>query len=175
MSPATTGPAASDGVVLLRPWRDEDAEWYAEAVRDPEIQRYTSEPAALTAEEVRTSFSGLNGQPHLAGFAVCDAGTGELLGNVGLRVEAGVGEAGYWVIPAGRGRGVATRALRLLSDWAWRSFELVELRLWTRADNAASGRVAERAGYRRAPELDQPRMVKGQQWQTIAFRQAASR
>jgi hypothetical protein len=45
----------SDGLVVLRDWNADDAGWYAAAVRDPEIQRFTSEPGALTARQVRTA------------------------------------------------------------------------------------------------------------------------
>src|SRR5260370_22782607 len=38
-----------DGVVRLREWADDDAAWYAECVRDPEIQRFTTESPTLRA------------------------------------------------------------------------------------------------------------------------------
>jgi RimJ/RimL family protein N-acetyltransferase len=65
-------------------------------------------------------------------------------------VTAGVAEAGYWTAAQSRGRGIATRALEVTSQWALRTQDLVRL---TRLDllhaenNPASCRVAEKCGY----------------------------
>jgi [ribosomal protein S5]-alanine N-acetyltransferase len=163
----------SDGVVLLRQWQAADADWYAVTVRDPVIQRYTSEPPTLTAAQVRAAIADLAGRAEAVGFVICDATTGERIGNIALRHGGKTGEVSYWVAASARGRGVASRALRLLSDWALSVLALSELRLWTHVDNAASRLVAERAGYRRAPDDDQQRTVKGQVWNTVGYLRAA--
>ena len=51
------------------------------------------------------------------------------------------------VAPAARGRGVATEALRLLTDWAF-GLGMLRAELHISVDNVASKRVAERNGYR---------------------------
>jgi RimJ/RimL family protein N-acetyltransferase len=56
-------------------------------------------------------------------------------------------ELGYTVTPAARGRGAATWAVRELTAWAVRELEPLRIQLQIAADNAASKRVAERAGY----------------------------
>jgi RimJ/RimL family protein N-acetyltransferase len=162
-------PGLTDGVVLLRQWRAAGADWYADTVRDPIIQRYTSEPPTLTADQVGAAIADLADQADAVGFVICDATTGQRLGNIALRHDGKTGMVGYWVAASARGRGVATRALRLLSDWAFAALELSEIRLWTHVDNAASGLVAERAGYRRAPDHDQQRTIKGQVWNTVGY------
>jgi RimJ/RimL family protein N-acetyltransferase len=83
------------------------------------------------------------------GFAVVDGG-GELVGlALAPHIARAEGEAelGYVVHPAARGRGVATRALTRLTEWALGELglERVELRISTA--NEASKRVAERCGY----------------------------
>jgi RimJ/RimL family protein N-acetyltransferase len=84
-----------------------------------------------------------------AGLAITDAATGALLGNAGLAVgEPGVGEISYWVAADARGRGAATRAVRLLVDWAWQC-GLRRVQLHARVENVGSQRVAEKAGLRR--------------------------
>jgi ribosomal-protein-alanine N-acetyltransferase len=166
-------PGLTDGVVVLRQWRPTDAHWYADAAHDPQIQRYTSESPTLTAAEVRAAILALADQPDAVGLVICDATSGQPLGNIALRLGATVGEVSYWVAASARGRGVATRALRLLSAWAFATLGLSEIRLWTHADNLASRLVAERAGYRRAPNQDQRRTVNGRVWDTVAYLRAA--
>jgi len=87
-----------------------------------------------------------------AGFAILDAASGEFLGFmalVTLDLTALEAEAGYAVASHARGRGVATRALRLLSAWAFDELKLERIELLIGTANVASERVAEQAGYTR--------------------------
>ncbi len=73
-----------------------------------------------------------------------------ILGSFGLMEldkAPGYGEIGYWVAKEARGKGVATRAVALLRDWAAaeKGLDLVELVI--HSDNALSIRVAERPGF----------------------------
>ena len=86
-----------------------------------------------------------------AGFAVRDGGTGDAIGFAGfvqLDLERQEGEIGYVVAPAARGRGAAGRAVELLTRWGLSELELQRLELRIDPANAASARIAERAGYR---------------------------
>ena len=58
-------------------------------------------------------------------------------------------EVGYWVKREARGRGAATRALRLLSRWGLEELGLARLQLRTDELNVPSTRVAELAGFTR--------------------------
>ena len=156
--------ALTDGIVTLRQWRPDEAEWYVEQSRDPEIQRFTTDPPDLDEATVRAAIERL-----LAGrswaWAITDAATGALLGNVALSLEH---ELSYWVAPAGRGRGVATRAVRLVLDRAWAS-GVDRVRLHAHVDNVGSQRVAERAGFRREGVERAARQVKGQTWDVVWY------
>ena len=61
--------------------------------------------------------------------------------------EAREVELGYIVAPGARGRGVATQALRRLTDWAFATLGALRITLIIDAENAPSRRVAERCGY----------------------------
>jgi RimJ/RimL family protein N-acetyltransferase len=152
----------TDGTVTLRAWQPTDAEAVFAACQDPEIARFLPIPLPYT-DEVAREFVAVR-RLDWAGddersFAITDATTGEVLGSIARHQRAEHrAEIGYWLAPWARGRGVATRALRLISDW---SFEegLLRLELFTHPDNIASGAVAERAGFelegvRRAWDLD---------------------
>jgi RimJ/RimL family protein N-acetyltransferase len=57
-------------------------------------------------------------------------------------------EVGYWLAAGARGRGVATRAVRLLTEWAGRELGVPTLWLQVMEGNERSVAVAERSGYR---------------------------
>ena len=158
-----------DDVVTLRPWQLEDAPWYADCVRDPEVQRFTTDLPTLTAADVVAAISALPGRPEQVAYLIADRTGTQRLGNIALELADGVGDVSYWVAAEARGRGVARAALRLLAASAFRDLELRELRLWTHADNSASRRVAESAGFSRDPHRDGPREVKGRIWPTVAY------
>jgi RimJ/RimL family protein N-acetyltransferase len=80
---------------------------------------------------------------------------------VGLDRGDGSCEVGYWVARPARGRGVATRAVRLLSAWGLRELGLDRIELLVIEGNDASCRVAEAAGYRREGLLRRHREIKG--------------
>ncbi len=66
-----------------------------------------------------------------------------------LRMDRRVGsvEIGYWLDADHRGRGVMTRALRALTDYSIQTLELDRVWLKAGAENLASRRVAQRAGF----------------------------
>jgi [ribosomal protein S5]-alanine N-acetyltransferase len=160
-------PAAplSDGTVTLRAWRVQDAGWYAAQSRDPEIQRFTTDAPDLDAQTVRAAIEQYAAAGTHASMAITDAGTGELLGNIGLAPgdRPGLGSLSYWVSAAARGRGVASRSVRLLVAWGW-ELGLNRIELHAHVDNTGSQRVAENAGFRFERIQRAGRIVKGREW-----------
>jgi RimJ/RimL family protein N-acetyltransferase len=146
-------PPLSDGVVALRGWRASDVQALYEAAQDPEIPRWTIRvPSPFLIGHARDWIAR---QPEIlrsgeaAHFAVTDTQTGELLGTIGLELEthSDVPEIGYWMAAAARGRGVATRAARLVCDWGFTELGLERIGLRTHVENRASQGVARRAGF----------------------------
>jgi [ribosomal protein S5]-alanine N-acetyltransferase len=158
-----------DGVVRLREWADKDSAWYAESVRDPLIQRFTTESPALDAELVLAAIARLRVASDAEGFVICDAVTGERLGNMALRHDGRTGEVSYWVAAGARGRGAAARALALFSSWCFQTVDLDELWLRAHRENVASQRAAVRAGYQRDPGRDKCGEVKGAVWPMLGY------
>ena len=69
------------------------------------------------------------------------------LGEVMLNVnEDNVGELGCGILEAERGRGTATRALRLLAEWSLTDFGLGPVQVIVVVENAAALRLAKRGG-----------------------------
>jgi RimJ/RimL family protein N-acetyltransferase len=87
---------------------------------------------------------------HQAAFAVTAAGDGELLGSIDLRVnpaDPAIAELGYMVGPQARGRGVATRAVELITAWAFDTVAIERVEILVDPRNGPSVGVAESAGY----------------------------
>jgi RimJ/RimL family protein N-acetyltransferase len=142
-----------DGVIVLRQWRMEDAPAVVAACQDPAISHWIPwVPSPYTNEDAEAFLRGcLESGDERYPFAIEDAETGELLGSIDmyLNSERYRGHIGYWVAEGSRGRGICTRALRLLAAWALESLELQRLELITDPENVASQRVAEKVGFGR--------------------------
>lgn len=85
-------------------------------------------------------------------LGIVDMASDRLLGtiNVGSLDEAARrAEVGYWVLADARRAGVAKRALRLLSIWAFESGGVERLEVFVEPANDTSIKVATACGYRR--------------------------
>ena len=158
-SPATLRKATrTDGRVTIRPWRARDEDALVRRIDDPFVAAYLDQiPQPYTREDAR-AWVALADERWRAGtmaaFAVELEGADGAVGGVGVHffegLDAGAAEIGYWVAAEARGRGVATSATRLAAVWAFESHpELVRLQLRADVENAASNRVAEKAGFTR--------------------------
>ncbi|MEV0428074.1 GNAT family N-acetyltransferase [Micromonospora sp. NPDC050495] len=151
-APTPTAPG-----LLLRPWRDGDADELLAAYRDPLLRRWTRQP--LTGRADVRAFLRRSRQGWAAGcrfsIAVLEpTDTGERLVAHVLLKEVTPGrpyaEVGYWTAGSARGRGVAPRAVDAVSAWAFARFAaagLTRLELLHQVDNPASCRVAQKSGY----------------------------
>ncbi|MFJ9028845.1 GNAT family N-acetyltransferase [Streptomyces sp. NPDC102274] len=147
------------GDVLLQPWgreaaeRDTMLEGLIAAAADPLIALWNPLATADRGDALAWLESRDGGWDRGAGasFAALTATDGALLGSVTLRwVDRADGLAmiGYWTLPAARGRGVATRATRAVTSWAFRTADARRIEIAHAVDNEASCHVARRCGYR---------------------------
>lgn len=120
--------------------------------RDPAVRQHTyvpSEPTPGFGETWLAAYERGRQDRTREGFAIVDAVDASFLGLaavVRLDEDAGEAELGYILAPEARGRGLATEALHLLTEWGFeRGLHRLELRI--DADNTTSLRVAERCGY----------------------------
>lgn len=93
-----------------------------------------------------------------------EGGWHDLATSAWLRVTGpGTASLSYWVAPAARGRGVASRSVRLLVEWGWQ-VGLDRIELYTHVENTGSHRVAEIAGFQFARIEPAAKIVKGRPW-----------
>ncbi len=137
-----------DDLILLRPWREDDAGAVYAACQDAQIQRWIPViPRPYTHQHARAFVRGEHGLGRHQ-FAV--EREGEVIGSIGMGVdESKIGRIGYWCASDRRGQGITTRALRRLCRYALDELGLERLELITDPDNQASQRVAEKVGFQR--------------------------
>lgn len=151
-------PDLRDGAVELRPIAVSDTDRIYELLSDsPEISRWTRIPwpyERVHAEEFVGRQRELEAAGTDAALAITEGGA--LLGCIGLhrlgadmqpRAASQPNEVGYWLHRDARGRGLATRSLILLADWALDVLRCEVVRLQVMDGNDESRRVAERAGF----------------------------
>ncbi len=161
---------------MLRLPRDTDAPAIAAACADPEIARWIPVPVPYRLDDARafvafTAVGWSSGREPT--FVIADAGNRTLLGTIAIHRrpdEPGKAAVGYWLAPGARGNGAATRAVRLVTRWAFGvDPALVRLELLTLVGNDASGRVAIRAGFAREGILRRYLPFRGELVDAVMF------
>jgi len=138
-----------DGDLVLRPWTEDDVPAIVAGCNDPDVAHWIPLiPHPYTDEDALAFIRGevLPDQLKLA-IEVEGAVVGGI--GMGLNSQDYRGTIGYWVARDARGRGVCTRAVRLLSRHGLEELELQRVDLVTDPDNVASQRVAEKVGFQR--------------------------
>jgi RimJ/RimL family protein N-acetyltransferase len=137
----------TDGEMHLRPFVAADAPMIERVRTDETINRWMSILPQPAEDFLRWADEGRRTGSILV-FAVCEEADDMPLGGVATSTDADLRAGmGYWLLPEGRGRGLATRALRLLSAHLLEETTCERCELWVDAGNVTSRRVAERAGY----------------------------
>lgn len=139
--------------IVLTPFAESHLRDIASITADPETQRFTRIPVPPPPGFAR-AWLDMYEQGRRDGtresFAVLDEDDGSFLGIAlapVIKAEERTVELGYVIAPHARGRGVATAALRRLTEWAFTELGAERAELLISVDNTASQRVAERGGY----------------------------
>ncbi|MEU9101214.1 GNAT family protein [Streptomyces sp. NPDC048361] len=114
--------------------------------------------------------SGMDAGRHRTGwgaYVVVRTEDGRAIGGIGFHgpPEDGRVEVGYDLAESVRGHGYATEALCALTAWALSQPDVQTVYATTDADNTASQRVLDRAGFRRIG--DTPRPIGGRESQHL--------
>ena len=141
------------------PWFERFSDWAPRTEREAHRRLLEDEAARQRGEQLQ--------------FALVEPADDELiLGGVSLHeveLEHARAAVGYWLAPRARGRGVATRAVRLLAGWAFAELALMRIGLTCGPDNVASQRVAERCGFTREGVLRSYVTFKGGRRDSVVF------
>lgn len=148
-----TTPSAS--TLVLRPWSNDDIDALFATVTAslPTLSQwlpwakpgYAREDSATWIAHCRRTWQAAS-EYHFGAF---DAGSGRLLGGVGLNHISPVRRSanlGYWVADEARGGGVAVSAARQAATWAFAALGLQRIEILIQPENTASLRVAVKLG-----------------------------
>jgi RimJ/RimL family protein N-acetyltransferase len=167
--------------VRLVPFGAEHLGAFAPMAADPDALRFTRFPdppepdfperwlaryEAGRASRTKEAFAilGTDGDDTFYGVALA----------VEIDVEAREAELGYLTAAAARGHGVATAALRELTDWAFAERGLMRVTLLIDNDNKGSERVAQKAGYTREGLMRGTYLKPGRRGDMLLYAKLAS-
>ena len=168
----------TDGDILVRPVRLEDAEALYEAARESIAELSPWLPWChenYAIEETREFLSSRMkpNQPEEAySFAIIDKASQKYLGGVGInfinRVHQ-VANLGYWVRTSATGKGAASTATRLVAKFGFAELGLQRIEILAAVPNLASQRVAEKAGAVREGVLRKRLLIRGVPQDAVMF------
>jgi RimJ/RimL family protein N-acetyltransferase len=148
-------PPLADGQIVLRPLGNRYIPEFDRLLEVADVRANTRVPSN-PPPDFGTTWAALYeagwAEGDRFGFAIHDRNGDEFLGFAGfvdLHLDQAEGELGYVLLPEGRGRGAATRALRLLTPWGFEVLRLQRIELVIADGNVASERVAERTGFKK--------------------------
>ena len=152
-------------LVLLRQWHQSDLPSLLRIADNPRVAAnmrdvfphpYTRDDGIEWLERATSQLAGLN-------WAIVVEG--QVAGGIGLMpqsdINAGTAEIGYWLGEPFWGRGLATDAVRTLTEHAFSRLNLRRLFATVFAHNTASCRVLEKAGYKREALLRRAAVKRG--------------
>ena len=156
--------------LLLRPWRDEDAEAFHLMGQDPEVMRFLGPPMSLedcraavirsnqTLADQGSCFWALERHSDLAFIGFC----GVKRGPAGTPIADDL-EIGWRLARATWGQGYAREAAMATLDWAWANTDAPRVAAITVPANEASWGLMIRLGMTRLPDgdFDHPALAPG--------------
>ena len=155
-------PPLRDGDVVLRAWAESDAPVVVAGGLDPLVSRFryslpTDAPGA-TRWLAEVAASRIRGERLELAVLLGDLA----VGSVSLtEIAHGNAMIRYWLLADARGRGVGTRAVCLLTAWAFGALNLGRLAAFVEPDNNASQRLLERCSFIREGRLRQHMQGRG--------------
>ena len=143
-------PPLGTSTFVLRRFGPGDFDAAKEFGRDPATALWVPPLPAEDPGEVVELFEQYRTSGEMLHLVIAAVGTDDYLGEVMVAVgEHRVGEFGCGVVSDGRGRGIATEALRLLTRWSAAVLNLARLQVLVAETNEPALRLAERVGFRR--------------------------
>lgn len=147
--------AARESIETVAPWMP----WLSDDYKLEHALAWTQRQVEMFAAGVEYDFMMLDGHQRFLGACGLNQ----------IDIANPRANLGYWVRTSAQARGVATQATRLLVDWAFSNTPLVRLEVVVSVENAASLRVAEKAGAVREGVLRSRILLHGRMHDAVMF------
>lgn len=163
----------TDGNLSLRPIRSSDAELILKYANNKKLADNLRDyfPHPYTIEDAHAYIKMISEQEVLSNFVM--AIDDEFAGMVGLILQGDVyrftGELGYWLGEPYWGQGITTKAVKLLTEYAFTELNLKKVIACVFGFNQGSIRVMEKAGYRREGVIQDAVFKKNKFWEEVRF------
>ena len=164
--------------LVLRPLELGDAEAIYEVARDPAFPVMMSWEHHASIDETRAWLAGaIEGVANNTAIHWAMTRDGQLVGTIALlgitwqsmawrRDRA---EIGYWTVPAHQKSGYATEAVMSVMRFAFEDLGLHKLTIGCLAENVASKRVIEKAGFRFSARIDEDVWRNDRWWSHLRY------
>ena len=138
---------------ILRPWRKEDAADLAAALNNRKVLDNLRDglPYPYTPADAAAYIAAMEAADPENTWACAITAEGRAVGSISVSRQGNIhfrtGELGYYVAEPWWGRGLATQAVKALRGRLFRATDLLRIFAVPFAENAASCRVLEKAGF----------------------------
>jgi RimJ/RimL family protein N-acetyltransferase len=136
---------------IIRPWRMDDAESLAKHANNRKVWLALRDlfPHPYRMEDAHQFLQRAIGEQPTTKFGI--EINGLAIGGIGVRLGQDVNRhtatVGYWLAEGFWGRGIMTEAVAAFTDFCFEDFSLRRISAQVFANNPASGRVLEKAGF----------------------------
>jgi [ribosomal protein S5]-alanine N-acetyltransferase len=137
--------------ITLRPWSIDDAKELAEIADNRKIADQLQDlfPSPYSKKDARKWLKSILPIDPPRNFAIMEDGA--IVGNIGILLKDDIhrinAEIGYFLSEKYWGRGIAPRAVKAITSYAFSNFDIVRVFAETFSDNLRSRRTLEKAGF----------------------------
>lgn len=137
----------------IRKWKMEDAAWLAELLNNKKILDNLRDglPYPYTKKDAEEYISSMLSADQTKSFAFAITVNGKVAGSIGVfrceNIHFRTAEMGYYIGEPYWGNGLGTSAVTQVSDYIFENTDIIRIFAEPFADNIASCRILEKAGF----------------------------
>jgi ribosomal-protein-alanine N-acetyltransferase len=162
--------------VILKPFKEEDAEKMNEYSKEPKLNEYSGPyKASKSIDDAKEYIQKCNekmkeGESYH--FGIYDKNTSEFVGVVGffdLDKETSKGEIGFWVGKKFWNKGYMSETVNLITEFIFKELKYHRVYAYFHELNKAVEKILQKAGYEKEGELKDAQLKDGKYYSDIIY------